>query len=307
MEGLTFSRAVDALLTERQIPVLSDFTLAFAVAQLLINRSYKGQRLRIRQGEVNQPALLRRIKSLEKENVITLDDDFVRRRLFVKKIRFGANVWHPTSNPRGTAEDVACLVDPCSHVAYLSAMQRFGLTDRAPKNLMLRTYSRERWNEERDKVLLSKMKGEYHQVGLKIRKITLPPSIRGRDIEVHEVGDAKSTTEIIDTFVRVASIGETFLDMLYRPDLCGGMAHVLEIWERNATTHLESIIAKVDQCSTNLVKVRAGYILDELLGIQNPRIESWISCAARGGDQKLDPQRPYKFDHSEKWMLSLNA
>ena len=109
-----------------------------------------------------------------------------------------------------------------------------------------------------------------------------------------------------NSFSRVATIGQTFLDMLQHPDLYGGMAHVLEVRDEHAITYLDHIIAAVSSASS-VVTCRAGYIIEERPGVKDPGVEEWHDCAQRGGSCRLDPGRPYIPEWSEKWMISLNA
>ena len=107
--------------------------------------------------------------------------------------------------------------------------------------------------------------------------------------------------------VRISTIGQTFLDMLQKPDLCGGMPHVLEVWEQHAETYLDSIVAAVDSASSGLVKSRAGYILQEYLGLNHSSISDWTAFSQRGGSRKLDPSQNYAPTYSETWMISINV
>jgi len=108
--------------------------------------------------------------------------------------------------------------------------------------------------------------------------------------------------------MRLATIGQAFLDMLRRPDLCGGMRHVLEIYEEHAGQWVEEIVTAVDGFPKKIVKCRAGYILSERLKIHHEKIQAWkFSAPQRGGSCKLDPSKDYAPRYSEPWQLSLNV
>jgi len=107
--------------------------------------------------------------------------------------------------------------------------------------------------------------------------------------------------------VRLSSIGQTFLDMLQKPDLCGGMSHILDIWEEHAETYLDEIVAAVDTTTSGLVKSRAGYILEERLELNHPGVGPWKALGQRGGSRKLDPSKEFTPTFSETWMISINV
>ena len=85
------------------------------------------------------------------------------------------------------------------------------------------------------------------------------------------------------------------------------MPHVVDVFTKHGATYVSEIIPLVEAGSAAIIKVRAGYLLEERLGIHDPRIASWRRWAQRGGSRKLDPQKPYVPRFSEDWMISLNA
>jgi hypothetical protein len=74
-----------------------------------------------------------------------------------------------------------------------------------------------------------------------------------------------------------------------------------------AKSYLEEIIISVTSFPKKIIKVRAGYILDEVLNIEDKRIQQWLAAAQRGSSQVLDPETAFRSTFSEKWMLSLNV
>ncbi len=64
---------------------------------------------------------------------------------------------------------------------------------------------------------------------------------------------------------------------------------------------------ELDLTPKALIKSRAGYILEERLGLHHPCVESWKAFGQRGGSRRLDPARDFAPVFSETWMISLNV
>ncbi len=108
------------------------------------------------------------------------------------------------------------------------------------------------------------------------------------------IGKANQDTEVVrGRPIRVSTIGRTFLEMLKNPELCGEINHVLDVFEEYGEKHIRLITDDIDKNGTPIIKVRAGYILDELLNVKSEVIEKWSSFAQRGGSRKLDPKSEY--------------
>ena len=249
-------------------------------------------------GDVPSKEVFRRTRTLlRKEGIIRQDSDY-------------AALWRVMSKPDASPEDIVGSIDPDCYISHMSAMQRYGLTNRRPEALFLTQPTpqirRQRLNEI--------MTDDYGQAlldhGDEIehpKALTHPVRVRGRAIVFHATKFYGEHVDIKGSFSRIATIGQTFLDMLEMPDHCGGIAHVLDAWSEHARTYLEEIITCVDAVEKPILKVRAGYIFDERLGIADSRVHGWLALAQRGSSRVLNPGKPFSAEHSEKWMLSLNV
>ena len=233
--------------------------------------------------------------SLCKARVIDDDDDYGRRVMRIL-------VAHDQP-----LEDIVCLADPLCHVSHLSAMQWWGLTNRVPREVL---FSRANVSESKVR-LLKMMENDSRSLPpeyLQLRRIKHPGSVRGHPIRMIDSKPIGNSVVVQGRRMRLATIGQTFLDMLRRQDLCGGMRHVLEVYEEHAGQWVEEIVAAVDEFQNKIVKCRAGYILSERLGIHHEKIDAWkTSAPQRGGSCKLDPSKDYAPHYSEAWQLSLNV
>ena len=273
-------------------PVLSQFEFFRIV--LAMYRESSGKKLYLRQEVPGRDDIARFRSILKTAGAIAGDRDY------------GSRVIRVLSVPDLPAEDIVCLVDPTCYVSHLSAMQRWGLTDRTPRALALTRPDRKTATAAlRD--YMNETMNEVENYPYSLTLVKHPRRVRHRDVTMYESKTAGAFMTIRGTDIRLSTKGQTFLDMLHRPDLCGGMSHVLDVWEEHASTFLDEIASTIDQTSKALVMSRAGYILEERLGLHHPCIERWKAFGQRGGSRKLDPTRDFAPDFSETWMISLNV
>ena len=284
-------RYLAGVLKENGKPVLTQFEFCRIIHQMYRERA--GKRLYLRRSTLRHEGYARLKSSLQKASVIQPDPDYKRNILRVMAI---------SDLP---AENITCLVDPTCYLSHLSAMQRWGLTNRSPNALILTRPDRKTVSDQLRATMKALDKDKTNLFKLEV--VGHPPRVRNRAVRVYQSKTAGAFLKIRGDDARLSTIGQTFLDMLQKPDLCGGMSHVLDVWEEYAETYLEEIVAAVDTATSGRVKSRAGYILEERLGLHHPRIEPWEDFSQRGGSRKLDPAKDYAGIYSEKWMISLNV
>lgn len=209
------------------------------------------------------------------------------------------------------ADEVTCLIDPFCYISHLSAMQRYGLTDRRPEALhltvpapkIIKGLIQEKMEKDYEGALRTLEKNEVYPLNI----VHHPAAVRKRHLAIFATVNYGRHVQIRGSCARVSTIGQTFLDMLEEPERCGGMAHILDVWKERAHSYLDEIVSAVDNAPKPIQKVRAGYILDEVMKVGRPEITRWLNHAQRGGSRVLDPSKPFINTYSEKWMLSINV
>jgi len=275
-------------------PLISEYDLFRIIWNIYQKRSAKNLR-----GEY--PSRQRYVRTrwmLKNAGVIRQDRDY------------GGRFWRIMSVSDQPADSIVCVADPYCYVSHMSAMQKYGLTNRRPEALFITSPTDaivRSWNKNK---VLDHYGNAARNLDIYLEPLNLvhhPDQVRKRVIsQIKTVlhGDWK---QVRGTEERISSIGQVFLDMLEDPSKCGGMRHVIEVWQEHATKYLDQIIKRVDSCDKPILKIRAGYILDELMQIEHDLVRSWISFAQRGGSRVLESGRPYSEPYSEKWMLSVNV
>ena len=208
--------------------------------------------------------------------------------------------------PGQITEEVVCSADPLCYVSHLSAMHRWGLTDRSSNALICTRPIRKNAVVQLSRIM-SNHPDPLPPKNARLYYIGHPKTVRGRAIRMFESANSGASINQRGTGIRIATIGQTFLDMLQQPQLCGGIPHVLDIFDEHAKIWINEIVASVDSSNSSIVKSRAGYILEERLGLHHEKIEAWKGSVQRGGSRKLDSSKAYAPDYSETWCISLNV
>ncbi|HQR15668.1 MAG TPA: hypothetical protein PLZ37_14005 [Nitrospira sp.] len=234
----------------------------------------------------------------------------LNRGILRKRRDFRGNVYNILGKTQFTPEDILCSVDPFAYLSHLSAMAYHGLTNRILTTIFYSTPQQTKWSSFAVLRMRSDL-GEHLQA---YRDGSLPrlTHIRFARIDkkpVHKYASAHTGAFKIgkERVLRVSTIGRTFLDMVRAAHLCGGINHVIEVYEAHARQYEALIVEEIDRHGTLIDKARAGYVLDERCGITgNATIEKWATTVQRGGSRKLDPLSEYSSRYSARWCLSLN-
>lgn len=306
---MKFHEAVQRALVERGLPVVVEYELFRILRNLHMAGEYDGKKLRLTRTPPNRDRYRNVVGRLLSDRYLRPDPDFYPSEDWGRYDRGYnyARVFRVSDVPDGAAEDITAILDPFCYISHLSAMQRYSLTNRIPESLNLSTPKN--WSAAREEKIQADYGNNLSQNDYiaPLTQLTWPEIIRRRKVVLHKTVRTPVIKNIRGSIARIAAIGETFVQMLDRPELCGGMDHIIEVWDNHAETYLDEIIAAVDHAKESIIKVRAGYFLDERLGIHDNRILAWAAFAQRGGSRKLDASAPYVSKFSEKWMISLNA
>lgn len=298
---ITFSitRALASELENLRVPVILRYDLARVAWQLYKAGSYQGQPLNVRLDALHARAF----SSLETK----LLNAGVLKQLPGIPERAAYTLIGASSSDRNA---LICHLDPFAYLSHLSAMEFHGLTDRLPEHLYVSAPAGTQWTNfatERMRKDLGDAWSDFHQAGLpELRRIGFEKLLQ-RPVHRYESIHLGAFRHLKESGVRVATVGRTFLDMLREPGLCGGIQHVLDVFQEHAHINLRLILDEIDQHGAPIEKVRAGFILEILCQASDPRIDAWTQHATRGGSRKLDPGAEYAPLFSERWALSINV
>jgi predicted transcriptional regulator of viral defense system len=280
-------------------PAVLRYDIARIAWRLYKAKTYEGQLLAIKLDALDIRAFARLEKALQNNGILKSLPGISEQAAFGL---IGGNL--------SDHHAVLCSIDPFCYLSHLSAMEFHGLTDRMPEQIYVSTPASSEWTAfaaERMAKDLGEDWTAYRASGLPLLGRTSVTKLGKRPVHRYASIHRGAFRSIKDSPVRVATLGRTFLDMLREPSLCGGLAHVLQVFKEHAAASKRLIFDELDQHGTKIDKVRAGFILEEICRLSDPRIDAWVEFAARGGSRKLDASADYEPTFSERWMLSINA
>ncbi|MFN5978403.1 MAG: hypothetical protein ACK45W_03590 [Pseudanabaena sp.] len=291
-------KAITLSLGNLEQPVISKYQFGLTVNKIYRSKFYSGEPVDLHKDFAEKADIAKHLKLLLYEGVL-----FPHKNL--------SNIFTLLGRSNGDPEDIACTVDPFCYMSHLSAMSYHGLTDRIPKKLFISSPPNDTWRslaKEKMQKDLGDSFESYCEHG--VPKLVRPTNMNKIDktdlycLNSMRLGAYKN---VRGRSLRVSTIGRTFLDMLRNPELCGGINHILDVFDEYGEKYLRLITDDIDKNGEPIDKVRAGYILNERLGINNNEIiNGWSSLAQRGGSRKLDSSSEYSPKWSDKWKISLN-
>ncbi len=296
---ISWRDALDLKLREEHPqPVISNHALAVALACLLSKPEYAGRTIRPPRNGLARETYVAARAALIERGALLPDKGLPSTQLRIPGRR------------DASPGEIMCAIDPFGHVAFLSAMEFHGLTNRLPKLLYFATFDAASWKQharERTVRELGPLLPAFVEAELPALQYSRVTKLNGVVVETLRTKDAGHWRNTMNGALRVTGIGRTFLDMIQNPDLCGGIRHVIEVFEEHAQAHIAAILNEFSANGGKIDRVRAGYILNDRCGIDLPEIDAWCVDAARGGSRKLDAHAEYASVFSEKWSLSINA
>lgn len=293
-------KAVTVEIGKLNQPVVTLYQIAVIIFKLYKAGSYKGEKLtKIRKNRAGRSDCTRIVEGLMEVGVLA-ESQSVRH----------SQVFNVLGGERGEPSEVICSIDPFGYISHLSAMEWHGLTDRVARILFYASPPSQSWN----RFAWTKMQKDVGEECIQDYLTQQLPRLARLNIKkIGKTVAHRYSSEYLGAFtsiqgrpLRVSTIGRTFLDMIREPDLCGGIHHVLDVYEQHSSRYLNLIVDEVDRHGRIIDKIRVGYVLDERMGLSDSRIDGWTKFAQRGGSRKLHAGSPYSPDHSEKWCLSTN-
>jgi predicted transcriptional regulator of viral defense system len=290
-------KAITLSLGNLDQPVISKYQFGLTVNRIYRSKVYGGETVNLQKDFAEKEDVAKYLKLLLNEGVL-----FPHKNL--------SNIFTLLGRSDGDSEDIACTVDPFCYVSHLSAMSYHGLTDRIPGKLFISSPPANTWRSFAKKKMQKDLGDDFESYcdhGLPKLVRTNMNKINKTDLHCLSSKHLGAYKNVKGRPLRVSTIGRTFLDMLRNPELCGGINHILHIFDEYGKQYLRLITDDIDKNGEPIDKIRAGYILNERLGITNEVIDGWSSIAQRGGSRKLDPSSEYIPKWSDKWKISLNV
>ena len=291
-------KALALSLGEAPKPVITKYQLGVLIFKLYRHKKYKGETVSLQKETADGTDFNKYLTQLVDDGVLAPHRDLPN------------GVYSLLGNTKWSVEEAVCAIDPFAYISHLSAMAYHGITDRIPAKLFLSSPDDKDWKlyaQERMKKDLQEEYEPYSHSNLPLLARTKIKSIGKREVKISYSKHHGAYKNSHHQEIRVATVGRTFLDMLRNPDLCGGINHVLETYDLHAATYLRLITDEINAHGGPIDKVRAGYILDERIGIKDNVVESWTQYAQRGGSRKLDPTAEFIAKWSDKWLISINV
>lgn len=300
MNSLPFFTALTLTLGELDQPILTRYQIGLTLYRLYFKKKYKNQAVNLDSKDLEKlPDFKKTIENLINIGILLENKSFPAKTVF-----------NFVGKTKVDPLEIVCTLDPFSYISHLSAMEFYGITDRFSKVIHISSPRKNIWNNYAKDKMYKDLKEDYENyISTKYPKLTNfnIEKIDGKIVKSFNCLHLGAFKNIKDMNIRVSTIGRTFLNMLQNPELCGGINHVIDCFEKHADNYFKNIVDELENNGKKIDKIRAGYILDEICDLKHDIYREWIKFSQRGGSMKLDSSKEYDPNYSVKWKISINV
>jgi len=212
-------------------------------------------------------------------------------------------------NTKLTPSELIFPLFPYAYLTHLSAMRHYSITDRIPKKIQIEIPSRSKWKaliiedikkmdvSARDKDLILKYLPRYPKSDeIYFKKRILVSSTR-----------TPLPNLTLDNGIRVIEIGALFVEMINNPKECGGIEHVMDIFQEYGLVFKKKIY-KAALESSLISQTRIGFIFEQILKQSDLEIIKMKNRNKdlRGGSRVFLTGEDFSNIINIEWNLSLN-
>ncbi|EIJ43150.1 putative transcriptional regulator [Beggiatoa alba B18LD] len=214
--------------------------------------------------------------------------------------------------PTYSTKEIICCLYPYGYLSYISAMEWYELTDKIPREIIFTVCNQKIWRDNALRDIKTRLPNDTTIPSNFIPKYPLTKTqiINQEQVIIAHESNIIEPVQIKNTPIRVSSIGKTFIDMLRKPELCGGEEHVLEVYLEHGKKYAKQIITALKNPQNKKIDIaRVGFVLDKMLGVQHEQITTWQKEAKneRGSSKKLSHLHEFSPIYDEDWSLSINV
>lgn len=272
------------------------------------DKVFRGEKIGlIRKPEASPSDYSNHITKLERAGILVSFGSYGRR--YSGHTDHLSNIYSISGKPEYGPNEVACTIYPHGYISKISAMSWYGITDKIPTIVRFTACSTSEWKKRSIEDLRRHLvipPSKYIQF---IPKYPKNNSAFNGGFAVSSERQYQEPVRVNSSPIKVSSIGRTFIDMLRSPDECGGIEHVLDVYEEYGKKYSTLIIKELDKVGRKIDIARVGFALHKIAGVSDKKLAAWQKEAQleRGSSKILVAGVPFSPIFDEDWSLSLNS
>ena len=212
--------------------------------------------------------------------------------------------------------NAVCDLFPYGYLSFLTAMKFYNLTMISSESIYFTTFNRTKWKETALRYISSELTLDIKEIHNDFLSRMIPAypvdqQILKNDLIVTIDSQLKiSDFDIVQSGIRVQKMMPLLIDMTRKPQYCGGLELVLDIYRKQPLDVFEQLLPYLEKNGTDMDKARIGFICHKLLKIDHPFLNKWITEIKienkRGSSRKLVSYLPFAPKFDDIWNISLN-